>query len=64
MYGWACKLDGSTEIIIAGLHIEVAGGASIEEAEQIANGVMHRIHTENKDDYCVIHVEAQKKSKS
>ncbi len=51
------------ETIHAGLHIEVAKGTPIEKAESIADEVMHRIHTESDDGFCVIHIEAQKKTK-
>lgn len=51
------------ETIHAGMHIEVAKGTPIEKAERIADEVMRRIHTESEDGYCVIHVEARKKSK-
>lgn len=49
------------QIIHAGMHIEVASGTAIEKAERIADEVMHRIHAEGEDGFCVIHVEAQKK---
>lgn len=52
------------ETIHAGLHIEVAKGTPIEKAELIADQVMQRIHTEIEDSYCVIQVEAQKKTAS
>ncbi len=52
------------ETIHAGLHIEVAKGTPIEKAELIADQVMQRIHTEIEDGYCVIQVEAQKKTAS
>lgn len=51
------------ETIHAGMHIEVAKGTPIEKAERIADKVMHRIHTENENGYCVIHVEAKKKGR-
>ncbi|HLF73076.1 MAG TPA: cation diffusion facilitator family transporter [Anaerolineales bacterium] len=53
--------------IHAGMHIEVievAEGTPIEQAERISDEVMHHIHAENEDGYCVIHVEAEKKPKS
>ena len=52
------------EKIHAGMHIEVAKGTPVEKAERIADEVMQRIHTQNEDGFCVIHVEAQKKLKS
>ena len=52
------------ETIHAGMHIEVAKRTSIEKAERIADEVMHKIHTESDNGFCVIHVEAQKEPKS
>jgi cation diffusion facilitator family transporter len=52
------------ETIHAGMHIEVTRGTPIEEADRIAEEVMHRIHTESEDSFCVIHVEAKKRKKS
>lgn len=51
------------ETVHAGLHIEVAKGTPIEKAEHIADEVMHHIHTQNENGFCVIHVESQKKLK-
>jgi cation diffusion facilitator family transporter len=51
------------EMVHAGMHIEVAKGTPVERAERIADEVMHRIHTQNEDGFCVIHIESQKKLK-
>ena len=51
------------ETVHAGLHIEVAKGTPIEKAERIADEVMHHIHTQDENGFCVIHIEALKKLK-
>lgn len=48
------------ETIHAGMHVEVANGTPIEEAERIADEVILRIHAQNENGFCVIHVEARK----
>lgn len=44
-------------VVHAGLHIEVQGGTSIEEADRIAEEVDRRVHAEIEPGFCVIHVE-------
>lgn len=46
------------DVVHAGLHIEVARGLPIEEADRIAQDVMQRIHGATDAGYCVIHVDA------
>jgi ferrous-iron efflux pump FieF len=46
----------------AGLHIEVARGLPIEEADRIAEEVKRRIHEGSDTGYCVIHVDASEPS--
>jgi cation diffusion facilitator family transporter len=50
------------ETVHAGLHIEVAKGTPIEKAESIADEVMHRIHTQDENGFCVIHIESKKRT--
>lgn len=51
------------EVVHAGMHIEVPRGTTIEEADRISEEAHKRIHAENKDSFCVIHVEAKKETK-
>jgi hypothetical protein len=46
------------------MHIEVAKGAPVEEAENIADGVMYHIHSQNKNNFCAVQIETQKMPKS
>ena len=46
------------DVVHAGMHIEVARGLPIEEADRIAEEVMQRIHGATETGYCVIHVDA------
>ena len=45
------------DVVHAGLHIEVARGLPIEEADRIAGEVEARVHQGNQPGYCVIHVD-------
>jgi cation diffusion facilitator family transporter len=45
-------------VVHAGMHIEVAGGTIIEEADRIAEEVQTRVHKDAEVRYCVIHVDA------
>lgn len=47
-----------SDTVHAGLHIEVARGLPIEEADRIAEEVKRRIHEGANAGYCVIHVDA------
>lgn len=51
-----------SDTVHAGLHIEVARGLPIEEADRIAEEVKHRIHQGTDTGYCVIHVDAAEPS--
>jgi len=44
-------------VVHAGLHIEVAPGTSIEEADRISHEVEHKLHGELSTGYCFIHVD-------
>lgn len=44
-------------MVHAGLHIEVAPGTSIEEADRIAHDVEEKIHGELSPGYCFVHVD-------
>lgn len=44
-------------IVHAGLHIEVAAGTSIEEADRIAHAVEQKVHADLSPGYCYIHVD-------
>ena len=46
------------DTVHAGMHVEVARGTPIEEADRIAEEVMQRIHSSADASYCVIHVDA------
>lgn len=46
------------DTVHAGIHIEVARGLPIEEADRIAEEVKRRIHQGTDTGYCVIHVDA------
>ena len=46
------------DIVHAGMHIEVAGGTIIEEADRIAEEVQRRVRENTEVRYCVIHVDA------
>ncbi|HEU5349486.1 MAG TPA: cation diffusion facilitator family transporter [Ktedonobacterales bacterium] len=46
------------DVVHAGMHIEVARGLPIEEADRIAEEVKRRIHEGADAGYCVIHVDA------
>jgi cation diffusion facilitator family transporter len=52
------------ETVHAGLHIEVARGTPIEKAEHIADKVLHHIHTQDENGFCVIHIESKKRTES
>ena len=52
------------EMVHAGMHIEVAKGTPVEKAESIADEVLHRIHSQDENGFCVIHIESQKKTNS
>ena len=45
------------ETVHAGMHIEVASGMTVEEANRIAETVEKRVHEKVKPGYCVIHVD-------
>lgn len=45
------------DTVHAGLHIEVAAGTPVEEANRIAEEVEHLIHSDAKTGYCYIHVD-------
>lgn len=45
------------EVVHAGLHIEVARGTPVEEADRISEQVHQRIHAEVEAGFCVIHVD-------
>lgn len=45
------------DIVHAGLHIEVAHGTPIEEADRLAREVRERIHAGGETSYCYIHVD-------
>jgi cation diffusion facilitator family transporter len=46
-----------SDIVHAGMHIEVPRGISIEEADRITHGVEARIHPGISPGYCVIHTD-------
>ena len=50
------------DVVHAGMHIEVARGLPIEEADRIAENVKRRIHEGTDAGYCVIHVDAVEQS--
>lgn len=50
------------DVVHAGMHIEVARGLPIEEADRIAEDVKRRIHEGTDAGYCVIHVDAGEQS--
>lgn len=50
------------DVVHAGMHIEVARGLPIEEADRIAEDVKRRIHEGTDAGYCVIHVDAVEQS--
>lgn len=50
------------DVVHAGMHIEVARGLPIEEADCIAENVKRRIHEGTDAGYCVIHVDAVEQS--
>jgi cation diffusion facilitator family transporter len=45
------------DTVHAGMHIEVANGTPIEEADRIAHDVEKKIHPESSIGYCFIHVD-------
>lgn len=47
-----------SDVVHAGMHIEVERGLPIEEADRIAEEVKRRIHEDTEAEYCVIHVDA------
>lgn len=57
VHDYRAEFVGS-ETVHAGLHIEVARGLPIEEADRIAEEVKQRIHQGADTGYCVIHVDA------
>lgn len=45
------------DVVHAGIHIEVAKGTPIEEADRISAEVHKRIHADMEEGFCVIHVD-------
>jgi ferrous-iron efflux pump FieF len=61
VHDYRAEFVGS-DTVHAGLHIEVARGLPIEEADRIAEEVKRRIHEGSDTGYCVIHVDASEPS--